>query len=374
MRRISFLVILFLGLNILVPNELIAANPVGWKLGNPAKELVIETSQDNSKQACGHTSGVFTIDISYIETARKTNGGAILDCWLDMKLPTTIVPKTTPLNFEKYAKSAYFEILVDGKWVPLSLNNNFDKSYNLDAWQYNSLRVNYYGPSDSVKKTCVNYKEKTLFQLRAASILKKQNKIIYSPAFRVEIVNHPQDWLQNCQISSNQNANTNNGVGDSGKRICTGSEIYNYNLIMYQIFYEMRFPSSNSQNKIAGYKEQGSIIEESCDRSKFDPLKMRNSANPCTTESKFNLIELATLIKTLNSQYKENLESQKQAVDKINFYQSTGQTNLATKIKTQYDGLLKDVQFIFSGREYLSSAFDALDSTCANSGITKPKI
>ena len=201
MKRLLFSLAIVIGSVALGNAEVIAADN-SWKLGNVAKELVIETNQENNKQACGSTSGVFTIDITYIENDSKNNGNAVLDCWLDMQLPKAIVSKTTAINFEKYVKKAYFEILVNKTWLPIESSGFFDKTQTPTSWEFNSLRINYYGPPELVKGNCTNYKEKSTYQTRAVVILNKQAKKLYSKPFTVSYGNHPQEWLRTCSISS----------------------------------------------------------------------------------------------------------------------------------------------------------------------------
>ena len=344
-----------------------------WKLGNVAKELLIETNQENDKQACGSNSGVFTIDITYIDNDSKNNGNAMLDCWLDMQLPKTIVSKTTPINFEKYVKKAYFEISVNKTWLPIESSGFFDKTQTPTSWEFNSLRINYYGPPDSVKGSCTNYKEKSTYQTRAVVILKKQAKKLYSKPFTVSYVNQPQAWLQTCQNGTTLSGTTTENA-PSDKRACTGIEAYNLNIIKYNILLELRFASAGYQAEVAKLKTQGILIEDSCDIDSFDPVKMKQKSNECTIETKFLLVEVQSKFNLVNDQFTENLEAQKVSIDKANFAGSSGKPNNQIKYQLQYEKLVRDLQWISSMRDNTIATFKALDSTCANSGISEPKI
>ena len=345
-----------------------------WKLGNISKELVIVTSQENNKHACGSAYGVFSIDITYIDDDSKNNGNAMLDCWLDIQLPTTIVSKTTALNFEKYVKKASFEILVNKSWVPMESSGLFDKSTYAHSWEGgNSLRINYFGPQDSVNANCINYKEKSTFQTRVVVILKQQAKKLYSKQFIVSYINHPQAWLQKCLIDAASNGSTTPSA-PQGKRTCTGIEAYNLNIIKYNIFLELRFAKAGYQAEVAKLRSQGSLIENSCDFNSFDPVKMKQKSTQCSDETKILLLEVQNKFNILNEQYAENLKSQKLLIDKINFAGSSGKKNDQQIYQKQYEKLVSDVQWISSMRDNTIATFKALDSTCVNSGVSEPRI
>ena len=342
-----------------------------WKLGNVAKELVVETDQENDKQACGSTFGVFIIDIAYIDNYMKNNGNAMLDCWLDMQLPKTVVSKTTAGNFERYVKKAYLEILVDKTWVPAESTGFFDK--NTTSWELNSLRINYFGPQDLVKKNCINYIEKSKYQTRAVVILNKQAKKLYSKSFTVSYINHPEAWLQTCPNGTSSNRNTTSSA-TQGKPACTGVEAYNLNIIYYNILFELRFAKGGYQAEVAKLRSQGDLIEDSCDIDSFDPVKMQQKSTLCTVQTKALLLEVQSKFNILNSQYSENLKSQKILIDKANFAGSSGKTNDQIKYQLQLEKLMQDLQWISSMRDNTIATFKALDSTCANSGISEPRI
>ena len=343
-----------------------------WKLGNITKELVVGPSQENDKQACGSTSGVFTINISYVENNRVNNGGEILECWLDMQLPKTIVSKSTRLNFEKYVKKAYLEVSVNNAWIPMESSGLFDRDW--IRWEWNGLNITTFGPPDSVNRLCSNYKEKSTYQTRAVVILKKQAKKLYSKPFTVSYGNHPQEWLQTCPKGTSSTSGSATPSVPQGKRECTGIEAYNLNTIKYRILLELRFASTGYQAEVAKLRSQGILIEDSCDIDSFDPVKMKQKSIQCTIQTKSLLLEVQSTFNILNDQYIQNLKSQKELVDKINFAGSSGKSQDKTRYQLQYDKVLQDVQWIYSMRENTIATFKALDSTCANSGITEPKI
>jgi hypothetical protein len=203
--------------------------------------------------------------------------------------------------------------------------------------------------------------------------LNKQAKKLYSKPFTVSYGNHPQEWLQKCP-NDTSSSGSNTPSAPQGKRACTGIEAYNLNIIKYSILLEWRFAKAGYQTKVAKLRSQGILIEDSCDIASFDPVKMKQKSNQCTIETKSLLLEVQSKFNILNDQYIENLKSQKELIDRINFAGSSGKTQDKTKYLLQYDKMLKDVQWIYSMRDNTIATFKALDSTCANSGITEPKI
>jgi len=379
--------------------EAIAADN-SWKLGNSKQDLVIEYSSKNSNEICGATKNEFRINYIYLDKQVKSTKWTRDDrlCLLNMVLPNSITSKTTSVNFSKYVKNAYFEVLVGQDWIKDSQYGHFGGSScqptycSYWAFEQNYLTIPVYAeegltsnyptlnsrelrnPICSNSQGPLPYIEESILQMRAVAILKSSpSEKLYSKPFAVSYGNHPQDWLQTCPNGTSTSGSATPST-PQGKRACTGIEAYNLNIIKYNILLALRFASTGYQAEVATLRSQGILIEDSCDIDSFDPVKMKQKSIQCTIQTKSLLLEVQGKFNILNDQYIENLKSQKELVDRINFAGSSGKTQDKTKYQLQYEKVLKDVQWIYSMRDNTISTFKALDSTCANSGITEPKI
>jgi len=398
MRRFLLCLAIVIGSVALGNTEAIAAGN-NWKLGDPKQDLVIEFSSKNPTGICGATKNEFRINYTNLDKQVKSaswNYNTDRHCLINMILPKTIISKTTSTNFDKFVKNAYFEVLVGQEWIKDSQYGHFGGAscqitYCSFWFENNELHIPVYAErgdytyptlnnNELRNELCSNkygplpYISESILQLRAVAILKSSpSKKLYSKPFAVSYGNHPQDWLQTCPNGTSTSGSATPST-PQGKRACTGIEAYNLNIIKYNILLALRFASTGYQAEVATLRSQGILIEDSCDIDSFDPVKMKQKSIQCTIQTKSLLLEVQGKFNILNDQYIENLKSQKELVDRINFAGSSGKTQDKTKYQLQYEKVLKDVQWIYSMRDNTISTFKALDSTCANSGITEPKI
>jgi hypothetical protein len=371
-----------------------------WKLGNPKQDLVIEYSSNNPNGICGATKNEFRIDYTNLDKQVKSTKWTQDDriCLLNIVLPKTITSKTTSVNFSKYVSDAYFEVLVGQDWIKDSQYGHFGgpscQPTNCSFWafQQNYLIIPVYAekglysdyptlnsrelrnPICSNSQGPLPYIEESALQMRVVAELKSApSKKMYSKQFAIQYTNHPQAWLQTCLNETPLSGNTTPSTPQV-KRACTGIEAYNLNIIKYNILYELRFASAGYQAEVAKLRAQGILIEDSCDIDSFDPVKMKQKSTQCTIQTKSLLLEIQSKFNILNDQYRENLKSQKDSIEKANFAGSSGKTNDQIKYQLQYEKLIRDLQWISSMRDNTIATFKALDSTCVNSGITEPKI
>jgi len=399
MKRFLLCLAIVIGPLALGNAETIAAGN-SWKLGNPKQDLVIQYSSKNSNGICGASKNEFRIDYTNLDKQVKSTKWTQDDrlCLLNMILPNTITSKTTSANFSKYVKNAYFEVLVGQDWIKDSQYGNFGGSScgptycSFWAFEENYLTIPVYlneglysnyptlnsrelrNPICSNRYGPLPYIEESALQIRAVAELKSTpSKKLYSKQFAVEYTNHPQAWLQSCQNGTFSSGSATPSV-PQGKRVCTSIEAYNLNIIKYNILLELRFAKAGYQTEVAKLRSQGILIEDSCDIAAFDPVKMKQKSTQCTIETKSLLLEVQSKFKILNGEVSENLKSQKVLIDKANLAGSSGKTQDAAKYRLQYEKVLQDVQWIYSMRDNTILTFKALDSTCANSGITEPRI
>ena len=369
-----------------------------WKLGNNSKDLAIEFDSKNSSSICGSDKNQFRINYTNLDLLVKNSkwNNTKQLCKLNLILPKNLTSKTTASNFSKFVKSAYFEILVKGNWVKESDTKIFGggecSEFYCSYWsdlnymsipifafstnqEYptlkrselrNPLCSNRYGPLPYILES--SYRFRVVVLTNGTSPQK-----LYSKQFEVNYGNHPDNWIQNCQANESFSSESSERA-NSNKTVCSGVEVYKWNILQYQVLYELRYKSKGYQSVIAALKTQAGLIQDSCSVDLFDSVKYKNNSIECNTQEKNLLVEIVPKVNLLGDQLIENAVSQKSLISKINFAESTGKTSEATKFRLQYEKLISDAQWINPMQKALISAFRALDSSCARSGVVEPRI
>lgn len=156
-------------------------------------------------------------------------------------------------------------------------------------------------------------------------------------------------------------------------RACTGKEIATAYSYKAQIEVEKFYSSTTNTANLASLNMKLQNLYASCNTDGFKAGAPSSKAPQCTTAD-------INLLSNFRSAYAQQVNAELDNSDEIgrlrnlyNNYISTGKSQLAQEASLKISKLSKEIQHHYLMQVYYKMGFEALSTTCRNSGVSLPK-
>lgn len=171
--------------------------------------------------------------------------------------------------------------------------------------------------------------------------------------------------LSTSIVASNQSS--------AALRACTGREIATAYSYKAQIEVEKFYTSTTNKANLAGLNLKLQNLYASCDTDGFKAGSPSSKAPQCSTAD----INLAINFRTAYAQQVDDELDNSNEIGRLrtlyNNYLSTGRSQLATEASLKISKLTQEIQHHYLMQIYYKMGFEALLTTCKNSGVSLPK-
>ena len=160
--------------------------------------------------------------------------------------------------------------------------------------------------------------------------------------------------------------------GLAAQRACTGNEIATAYSLKAQIQVERFYSNITNNANLNLLNQKLQNLYNTCETDGFKAGAPSSKAPVCSSADK-------NLLNNFRSAYAQEVNSEKSNSDEIealrksyNSYLSVGKSQLATEASLKISKLTKEIQHHYLMQIFYKGGFEALQSTCRNSGITLP--
>jgi hypothetical protein len=156
-------------------------------------------------------------------------------------------------------------------------------------------------------------------------------------------------------------------------RVCTGQEVATAYSYKAQIEVEKFYSKTTNSANLAGLSQKLQNLLSTCDTDGFKAGNPTSKTPNCNTSEINLLINFRTAYAQQVNDEADNSDEITRLRNSYNNFISTGRTQLAVETNIKISSLIQEIQHHYLMQIYFKKGFEALSSTCKNSGVSLPK-